>query len=57
MSKIKEIVYINGKKVAVSAKQLIEAHEVIKDLTEEVNYLQKRVFELEALINKEKVEV
>lgn len=45
MTKVKEYVEIKGKRVAVTAQNLIKAHEKIEKLEKELELLEQRIYD------------
>lgn len=45
MSKVKEYVEINGKRIAITAKNLIKAYEKIEKLEKELELLEERNYD------------
>ena len=45
MSKVKEYVEINGKRIAITAKNLIKAYEKIEKLEKELELLEQRNYD------------
>ena len=46
MTKIKEYVEVNGKRVAVTAANLIKAYEKIEKLEKELELLEERIYDI-----------
>lgn len=46
MTKVKEYVEIQGKRVAVSAQNLIKAYEKIEKLEKELELLEQRIYDI-----------
>lgn len=51
MTKIKEYVEVNGKRVAVTAANLIKAYEKIEKLEKELELLEERIYDITLPVN------
>lgn len=51
MTKVKEYVEVNGKRVAVSAENLIKAYEKIEKLEKELELLEQRIYDVTLPVN------
>jgi len=51
MTKVKEYVEVNGKRVAVSAENLIKAYEKIEKLEKELELLEQRIYDITLPVN------
>ena len=51
MTKIKEYVEIRGKRVAVTAENLIKAYEKIEKLEKELELLEQRIYDITLPVN------